>query len=79
MPSAADTHGENPSADAEMDDLFGYDANIDHIFRDASTDINAPPDKSMEKAMTSAIDIGIDKEVDIVKPRRPIAKLDENR
>lgn len=82
-PSAPDPHGPLPGGNAgpptrdDLDDLFNYDHTLNDPFRDVD---NADAAATHERARdTTTNDLGIDAELKIRKPRRPIAKLDETR
>ena len=71
-----------PAAD-DMDDLFDYNANLDDIFRDVDTNMNAPSRATNAvpppAGRANSVGLGIDEEIKVRKARRPIAKLDEDR
>lgn len=85
-PSAPDPHGPRPGGNAapptrdDLDDLFNYDANIGDTFQDVEGNEDAAATNARRRDTARAdADLGIDEEIKIKKPRRPIAKLDEER
>ena len=73
MPAPTTT---GPAAD-ELDDLFSYDVPTDDVFRDFHPTMDNAPTRVRSPAKVA--DLGIDEEIQVVKKRKPIAKLDENR
>ncbi|MCJ1243156.1 chromosome segregation in meiosis- protein [Trapelia coarctata] len=77
MPSATTTPAAQPTDD--LDDLFNYDVD-DDVFADLQPNMDAPPAAlKRASALPKVADLGIDEEIQVVKKRKPIAKLDENR
>lgn len=85
-PSAPDPHGPLPGGNAapptrdDLDDLFNYDRQLGDTFQD--TDENNDAARTTERERDREIlgaDLGIDEEIKIRKPRKPVAKLDEER
>lgn len=80
--SPSDTRTAATMSGDALDDLIDNDMNINDIYRDVDTNM----DVSARRKITSGADgvenslgLGIDEEVKIVKKRKPVAKLDENR
>jgi replication fork protection complex subunit Csm3/Swi3 len=79
--------GAVPAERDELDEIFNYDTNIDHILDglengDYNTDSNNNySNTNRENGMRSgpAQALGIDEEIKITKQRKTIAKLDETR
>ncbi len=70
-----------PSAD-DLDDLFDYDAGVDHVFRDVDTNMNVPANdqpRPEKRGIETGAGLGIDQEIKVSRKRKPIAKLDEAR
>ncbi|KAL9122056.1 MAG: hypothetical protein Q9187_001392 [Circinaria calcarea] len=64
----------------DLDDLYNYDIdNTDDVFREFEANMEAPVQSKPGNAPKPGADLGIDSEVQVVKKRKPIAKLDENR
>ena len=64
----------------DLDDLYNYDIdNTDDVFRDFEANMDAPAQPKPSSAPKTGADLGIDSEVQVVKKRKPIAKLDEDR
>lgn len=64
----------------DLDDLYNYDIdNTDDVFRDFEANMDGPIQPKPSNAPKTGADLGIDSEVQVVKKRKPIAKLDENR
>ena len=64
----------------DLDDLYNYDIdNTEDVFRDFEANMDAPVQPKPSIAPKTGADLGIDTEVQVVKKRKPIAKLDENR
>ena len=67
----------------DLDDLYDYNVNdTDDVFRDFNANMDAPIHDEQSRTKTApktGADLGIDDEVQIIKKRKPIAKLDENR
>lgn len=64
----------------DIDDLYNYDIdNTDDVFREFETNMEAPVQPKPGNAPKTGADLGIDSEVQVVKKRKPVAKLDENR
>lgn len=66
----------------DLDDLFDYNVNMDDVLRDVDPNMDAPaapkpPAKVSGKE--NAIGLGIDEEIKVVKQRKPVPKLDEER
>lgn len=85
-PSAPDPHGPRLGGNAatptrdDLNDLFNYDANIGDTFRDVEGNDDAAATNARRRDTERAdADLGIDEEIKIRKPRRPIARLDEDR
>jgi len=77
MPAATTTSAAQPADD--LDDLFNYDVE-DDVFVDYQPNMDAPPAAAKtSSAAPKVADLGIDEEIQVVKKRKPIAKLDENR
>ena len=77
MPAATTTSTAQPAD--ELDDLFNYDVD-DDVFADYQHNMDAPlTDNKTSSAAPKVADLGIDEEIQVVKKRKPIAKLDENR
>jgi replication fork protection complex subunit Csm3/Swi3 len=77
MPAATTTSAA-PAPD-DLDDLFNYDVD-DDVFADLQPNMDAPPMAAKNSSLArKAADLGIDEEIQVVKKRKPIAKLDENR
>ncbi|KAL9106656.1 MAG: hypothetical protein Q9187_008532 [Circinaria calcarea] len=53
--------------------------NTDDVFREFEANMEAPVQPKPGNAPKPGADLGIDSEVQVVKKRKPIAKLDENR
>lgn len=69
----------NGSGNDDLDDLFGNDNELDHIFRDLSPPRAAPPPASTLNLSRDS-GLGIDEEVEVErKARAPRVKLDETR
>ena len=62
----------------ELDDLFDYDVNVDDVFRRAEEDANRQV-AGEQAARKKPADLGIEEEIQVVKKRAPIAKLDDER
>jgi len=77
MPAATTTSAAPPPDD--VDDLFNYDVD-DDVFADFQPNMDVPPIAAKNpSAAPKVADLGIDEEIQVVKKRKPIAKLDENR
>lgn len=77
MPAATTTSA--APAPHDVDDLFNYDVD-DDVFADLQPNMDAPPTAAKNpSAARKAADLGIDEEIEVVKKRKPVAKLDENR
>ena len=66
----------------DLDDLFDYDVNMNDVLREVDTNMDAPAVQKPTAATGSRdrdVGLGIDEEIKISKPRRPVAKLDESR
>ena len=67
----------------DLDDLYNYNVdNADDVFRDFNANLDAPVHNEQSettRARNTGTDLGIDNEVQIVKQRKPVAKLDENK
>lgn len=84
-PSAPEPHGPLPGGNAapptrdDLDDLFNYDTNIGDTFRDVEGNDDAARTTARQRDAGADADLGIEEEIKIRKPRRPVAKLDEER
>ena len=67
----------SPPAVDELDDLFNYDVPTDEAFRDFQPTMDNVP--TLARSPAKIADLGIDEEIQVVKKRKPIAKLDESR
>lgn len=77
MPAATTASAAPPPDD--LDDLFNYDVD-DDVFADLQPNMDAPPIAAKSSSTAPQVaDLGIDEEIQVVKKRKPIAKLDENR
>jgi len=79
--SSVDSH--IPERD-ELDEIFNYDTNIDHILNgldDGDSNANSNSNNSRGEGMRNGPGqtLGIDEEIKITKQRKPVAKLDETR
>lgn len=67
----------------ELDDMFDYNVDIDDVFRDVDTNMNVPARAASvapnPTQRNGGAGLGIDEEIKIVKARKPIPKLDEDR
>jgi len=84
--TAANPPAAPAAAGDELDDLFDYNVNLDDVFRDVDTNMQAPTASkptaipSRTKTSSSKVDsLGIDEEVKVQRKRAPVAKLDEDR
>ena len=75
-PAAAPAHD-------DLDDLFDYNVNTDDVFRDVDTNMNVPARAGSVAPRPAQPDsgagLGIDEEIQVVKTRKPVPKLDEDR
>jgi replication fork protection complex subunit Csm3/Swi3 len=79
--------GPPPAERDELDEIFNYDTNIDHILDGMDNgDNNSDSNNNYSNASRAdgmrsgpAQALGIDEEIKITKQRKPIAKLDETR
>ena len=66
----------------ELDEILNYDAD-DDVFRDVDTNMNVPARETSAANVSAQKDngagLGIDEEIKVVKTRKPIPKLDEDR
>ncbi|KAL8729549.1 MAG: hypothetical protein Q9166_004629 [cf. Caloplaca sp. 2 TL-2023] len=62
-------------------DLFNYSLDVENIFRDVDTNMDAPTKKQISRADTKdpGPELGIDEEIKLVRKRQPVPKLDEDR
>ena len=72
------TNGRGPHDELE-DDLFNYNPNVGEPFRDAGANNTTAPTSGNTVNVEEDRGLGIDDEVKVRKPRRPVAKLDEDR
>ena len=66
----------------ELDEILNYDVD-DDVFRDVDTNMNVPAGGKSAANQAARKDngagLGIDEEIKVVKTRKPIPKLDEDR
>ncbi|KAI1919317.1 chromosome segregation in meiosis- protein [Ophidiomyces ophidiicola] len=69
------------AGNSAIDDLFDYDAGIEHLLRDPEEDRNTQDASKQSRAVTDGKNdnLGIDEEIKVTKRRVPPAKLDETR
>ena len=70
------------SSGDNIDDLFDYDVDMNDVFREIDTNLDAPSKKSPSRkaeGKENGAGLGIDEEIRITKKRRPVVKLDESR
>lgn len=66
----------------DLDDLFDYDVDLGDVFREVDTNMDVPVKKTSSSkagAKGNSTGLGIDEEIKIIKKRRPVVKLDEDR
>lgn len=66
----------------ELDEILNYDVD-DDVFCDVDTNMNVPAQGASAAKQSAQKDngagLGIDEEIKVVKTRKPIPKLDEDR
>ena len=78
MPAATTTVPAAQPTD-DLDDLFNYDVD-DNVFAEFQTNTSGSTTAmKISSAAPKVAGLGIEKEIQVVKKRQPIAKLDENR
>lgn len=62
-----------------VDDLFDYDAGLDHLIESTERDTGRNDSNPAGPSGTDGDNLGLDEEVKVTKKRQPVSKLDEDR